>query len=160
MLRGSGFAEQVFDKQADTERAGERAQVLECGERELDGARRPHIVPLAEMDDEIAQRDVLGGFQRALDLIHGIDATRFFRVQHVYTGRAGAAHLAIGKKRCVHRERLKRIGAEPLCQLGDVLAAGVVEVLARGKDFDRLSAGAGGQLEQAGMQSMSQEQMS
>ena len=40
-----------------------------------------------------------------------------------------------------------------------MLAAGVVEVLAGGKDLDRLRAGAGGELQQAGMQPLIHEQM-
>ena len=97
MLGSGGFAEQVFDQQAHAERAGEGAEVLESGERVLDGARRPSVVVFAEMDDEIAQRDVLGGFEGALDLVHGVDAAGFFRMDDVDAGRAGAAHLAIGK---------------------------------------------------------------
>ena len=60
----------------------------------------------------------------------------------------------------MHGEGLKRIGAEPVGEFGDVFAAGVVEVLARGKDLDRLCAGAGSELKQAGMKAMSQKQMS
>ena len=97
MLGSGGLAEQIFDQQADAERAGKGAQVLERGERKLDGARRPGIVALAEMDDEIAQRDVLGGFERALDLVHGVDAAGLVGVQHIHPRRAGAAHLAVGK---------------------------------------------------------------
>jgi hypothetical protein len=40
-----------------------------------------------------------------------------------------------------------------------MLAAGVVEVLAGGKDLDRLSAGAGSQLEQARVQALLEEQV-
>ena len=60
----------------------------------------------------------------------------------------------------MHREGLERIGAEPLGQLGHMLAAGVVEVLARGKDLHRLRAGALRELKQARMQTVIQKQMS
>ena len=57
MLGSGDLAEQIFDQEADAERAGKGAQVLERGGRKLDGARRPGIVALAEMDDEIAQAE-------------------------------------------------------------------------------------------------------
>ncbi len=85
---------------------------------------------------------------------------RLLGVQHIHARRAGAAHLAVGIKRRVHRKGLQRVRAEPLGQLGHVLAAGVVEVLARGKDLHRLRAGALRKLKQAGVQTMIQEQMS
>jgi hypothetical protein len=47
------------------------------------------IVPLAEMDHEIAQGDVLGRFQCALDLIHGVDAPGLVGVQHIHAKTAG-----------------------------------------------------------------------
>ncbi len=95
------------------------------------------------MNNEIAQRDVLGGFKRALDLVHGVDAAGLVGVQHIHSRRAGAAHLAVREERGMHGKGLERIGAEPLGQFDDMLAAGVVEVLARGKDLHRLRAGAG-----------------
>ena len=100
---------------------------------------------------------MLGGFERALDLVHGFDAAGLVGVQHIHSRRAGAAHLAVREERGVHGEGLERIGAEPLGQLGDVLAAGVVEVLARGKDLHRLRAGAGRELKQARVQTVIQE---
>ena len=78
-------------------------------------------------------------------------------MQQVDSRRAGAAHLAVGVERCVHRPGLERIGAEPAGQLSDVLAAGVVEVLARGKNLHRLRARAGGKLQEPRMQSLVQE---
>ena len=160
MIGSCGFAEQVFNQQADAERASKGAQVFECGVRELDGTRRPRIVSLAKMDDKVAEWDVLGGFKRAFDFVHGINAASLFRVQDIYSGSAGAAHLAVGIKRGVHGEGLKRVGTEPLSQLGHMLAAGVVKVLAGGKDLDRLRAGTTGKLKQAWVQAMVQKEMS
>ena len=160
MLRRGGLAQEIFDQQAHAERARKGAQVLERGDGKLDGALRPRIVALAEMHHEIAQRNVLGRLERALDLVHGVDAAGFFRVQHIQAGRAGAAHLAVGIKRGVHGKGLKRVGAEPLGQLHHLLAAGVVEVLARGEDLHRLRAGALRELKQPRVQTVIQEQVS
>ena len=54
------------------------------------------------MHNEVAEGDLLGGFQGALDLVHGGDAAGLLRVQQVDGGRAGAAHLAVGVERGVH----------------------------------------------------------
>ena len=149
MLGGGGLAEQVFDQQADAERAGKGAQVFERGDGVLDGARRPAVVAFAEMHDEIA-KGMCSAASRAR-LISSMASMRrdFSGCSTLTRGRAGAAHFAIGKERGVHGKRLKRVGAEPLGQLGDVLAAGVVKVLARGKDLDCLRAGTVGKLQQA-----------
>ena len=53
----------------------------------------------------------------------------------------------------------ERVGPEPVGQLGDVLAAGVVEVLAGGKDLHRLRTGTGGEFQQPGMQALVKKQM-
>ena len=57
-------------------------------------------------------------------------------------------------------EGRERTGAEPLAKFGDGLAAGVVEVLAGGKNLHGLRSGALRKLKQTGMQNMVQEQMS
>ena len=157
MLRRGGLAQQIFHEQAYAERPRKGAQVLQRGERIFNGARRPLIVAFAKVHHKIAQRNVLRRFERALDLVHGVDAPRLLRVQHIHPERAGTAHFAVGIKRGVHRKGLERVGAEPLGQLGHVLAAGVVEMLTRGKDLHRLRAGALRELKQARVQTMFQK---
>ncbi len=80
-------------------------------------------------------------------------------MQQVAGRRSGAAHLAVREERGVHGEGFKGIGAEPVGQLGDMLAAGVVEVLPGGKDFDRLDTGPGREFQQAGMEALVEEQV-
>ena len=53
----------------------------------------------------------------------------------------------------------ERIRPEPLRQLAHRLAAGVVEMLARGENLNTLGAGAAGKLQQAGMQALVEEQV-
>lgn len=102
VLGGGGFAGKVFDEQAHAKRTGKGAEVFEGGEGVLDGARGPAVIALAEVEDEVAKGDLLGGFEGALDFVHGVDAAGFLRVQHVDCGSAGAAHFAVGKERGVH----------------------------------------------------------
>jgi hypothetical protein len=59
----------------------------------------------------------------------------------------------------VHRPGGKRIGSEEGGQLGYLLAASVIEVLAGGKELDRLRAGLGGQLQQPSVKALVQEEV-
>jgi hypothetical protein len=111
------------------------------------------------MENEVMEGDVLGGFKGALDLVHGVDAAGFVRVQQVNCRCAGTAHLVIGKERRMHRPGFKRIGAEPSGKLCDVLAAGVVKVLASGKNLNRLRSGPAGKLQQPRVKALVQEQV-
>ena len=108
----------------------------------------------AQMDDQVLEANVLGGFEGALDFVHGVDAAGFFRMEDVDAGRAGAAHFPVRIKRGVHGEGLERIGLEPFAQFQHVLAAGVVEVLAGSENLYRLRAGTLGKLQQPRMQAM------
>ena len=157
--RRGGLAGEILDEQADAKGAGKGAEVFEGVDGELDAALGPAVVAHAEVEDEVAEGDLLGGFEGALDLVHGIDAAGFLRVQDVDGGRTGAAHLAVREERGVHGKGLERVGAEPGGQLGDVLAAGVVEVLAGGKDFDCLGTGPVSELQQAGVEALVEEQV-
>ena len=159
VFRSSGIAGQVLDEQADTQGVREGSEVFECGEGVLDGARGPAVFFFAQVQDEVLKGDGLGGFQRALDLVHGVDAAEFVRMDDVDGGSTGAAHLAVGKERRVHRPGLKGIGTKPGGQLGDLLAAGVIEMLARGKDLDALCASTGRQFQQPRMQTLVEKQM-
>ena len=62
MIGGGGLAEQVFNQQADAERAGKGAEMFQSGDGILDAARRPGVVALAQMHDEIAERNVTRQF--------------------------------------------------------------------------------------------------
>src|ERR1700759_2079668 len=59
----------------------------------------------------------------------------------------------------MQRVRLDLARLEPVGDLLDVLAAGVIEVLACSKDFNGLSATAGQRIEQAGVQTLAEEDM-
>jgi len=67
------------------------AEMLKGGDGVLDGAGRPAVIALAEVNDEVAKGDGFGGFEGALDFVHGVDAAGFLRVQQVDGGSAGAA---------------------------------------------------------------------
>jgi hypothetical protein len=59
----------------------------------------------------------------------------------------------------MHRERLKGILAKPGPQLGNMFAAGVVEVLSGGKDFYALRARPGSEFQQSRVQALVEEQV-
>ena len=96
VLRCGWVADEIFGNQADAERLGKGVEVLEGGDGVVLGAGGPGVGAFAEVNDEVLKVQVLGGFESAFDLVHGVDAARLFRVQQVDGGGAGAAHLAIG----------------------------------------------------------------
>ncbi len=112
------------------------------------------VVAFAEVEDEEAEGDLLGDFEGALDLIHGVDAAALLGMDDVDGGGSAAAHFKVGKQGRVHGKRLDGIGAEPVRQFADVGAAGVVEMLAGGEKFHALGSGAGKDVEQARMQAL------
>jgi hypothetical protein len=159
VLGGGGIAGEILDEDAHAEGLGEDAEVLERGGCVFERAHGEAVEIFAEVDDEFFDGDVFGGFEGALDLVHGIDAARFFRMDEVDGRCPGAAHFAVGPERRVHRPGLERIGGEPGSEFGDVLAAGVVEVLPCCEKFYALSAGAGGGFEDSGVQPLFQKEV-
>jgi len=111
------------------------------------------------MENDVAEVDVLGGFEGSLDLVHGVDAAGFLRMDEVDGGRAGAAHLAVGVERGMERPGRDLTGGEPCGDFVDMLAAGVVEVLPRGEDFDRLRAAAGSELKETRVEALLEKQV-
>lgn len=151
--------EDVLSEQTHAQRLGEGVEMFESSQGVFLGARGPGVHALAEMDDEVFEVEVLSGFESPLDFVHSVDAARLFRMEHVDRVGAGAAHFPVGIERRVHRPWLEGVGSEPHSEFVDVLAAGVVKVLAGGEDFDSFSAAAGGQLQQPGMQALLQKQV-
>jgi len=113
VLREGRIADEIFDKEADAKGACKGPEMFKSSLGVLDGAQRPAVVSLAEVDNEVAKGNPLSRFEGALYLVHGSDATRFFGMQDVDCGSAGAAHFAIRKQGSVHGPRLKCIGSKP-----------------------------------------------
>jgi hypothetical protein len=80
VVGGGGLAEQVLDQEADAEGMGEGAEVFKCGDGVFQRTGRPAVFALAEVEDEIAKGNELGGFEGTPDLVHGVDAAGFFGV--------------------------------------------------------------------------------
>src|SRR5208337_4784185 len=97
------------------------------------------VVGIADVLHQKAEWNVLGGFQGAFDLVHGIDAVRPVGRGDIDGRRTSASPLVVGVQRSVHRVEWNASGAEPVGNFADMLLAiGVVKVLAGGKDFNRL----------------------
>ncbi len=86
VLGGGDFVLQVFNEETDAERVGEGFEMFDGGEGVLEGAGVPGVAFVTEVDDAGGDGDLLGGFEGALDLIHGGDAVRFFGVDEVDVG--------------------------------------------------------------------------
>ena len=134
--------------------------MLQRRQRVLNRPRRPPIQPLPQMHHHVPQRNVLGRLQRPFHLVHRVNPPRLLRMQYVHRRRSRPPHLTVRIQRAMHRERLQRIGPEPVPQLRHMLAARVVEVLPRGINLHRLRAATRGKLQQSRMQSLIQKKMS
>jgi hypothetical protein len=104
--------------------------------------------------------DLLGGFESALDLVHGGDAAGFFGVDQIEVWCDMAGPLGVGAVAEV--ERLVECGSytrrvEPGGDVADGSAVGVIEVMAGGEELDDLSAGSVESIEQAGVQALREE---
>src|SRR5262245_55133868 len=113
------------------------------------------FVRRTQMLNQKPERNLLGDLQRALDLVHGLDATGAIRGSDVERRSSGASPLIVGEKRRVHGVQRNAAAAKPLGNLLDVgFAVGVVEMLARCKNLDRLHTGARESVEDARMQAL------
>jgi hypothetical protein len=75
-----------------------------------------------------AERNLLGYFDGALDLIHGLDALRPVGGGHIHGRRARAARLV-----SAHGEWTECEAAKPVRDAHMLLAIGIIQVLARAK---------------------------
>ena len=160
VLGRGDFVLQVFDEDADAERVGEGFEMLDGREGVLEGAGVPGVVLLAEVENAGGERNLFGGLEGALDLVHGSDAVGFLRIDEIDVGGDVAGPLAASTVAEV--KRLMECGcdagvAEPCSDVADSGAVAVVEVVAGGKDFDRLCAGLVESVEQAGVQALLEE---
>ncbi len=150
---------QVLEQDFDAERTGEGLQVLDCGERIVERARAPLVVFGAEVQDAGLDRNLLGGFERALYLVHGGDASGLLRVDEVQRrGRVAApGGFVVGREeRHVQRGR-DGIRPEPGCDFANGVAVGVIEVMARREELDGLRAGGAKCVEQRGRERLRQK---
>ena len=97
-------------------------------------------VAQAEVEDSVGEGNLLSALERALDLVHGGDAVGFLAGDEVEVGRDVARPLGVGAVREVNglvQDGADVVRAEPGGEFADMAGVvGVVEVVARGEDFD------------------------
>ncbi len=167
VLGGGDLVLEVFEKDADAEGMGEGFEVLDGGERVLEGAEVPGIVLVAEVEGTGGDGDLFGGLEGALDLIHGRDAAGLFGVDEVEVGGDVAGPLGVGAVADVEGlvERGSYAGGvEPGGDVAYGGAVGVVKVVASGEDLDGLSSVGGAGfvegIEQSRVQALREEDVS
>jgi hypothetical protein len=111
-----------------------------------------------EMKHDSGEGNLLGRFKSALDLVHGVDAAGLFDVDEVERRSDMTAPLGIGVERLVQCGS-NIVRTEPLRNLTNHGAVGVVEVVPRGKHFDALGTAAHKRVEQAGVQALLKEDL-
>ena len=104
------------------------------------------------------ERNLLGNFEGALDLVHGIDARGAVGGSDVHRRRTRPAPLVIGVERRVDGVERNPAAAEPVGNFFHVrLAVGVIEMLTRRENLDRLHPAASQPIQDAGMQPLFHE---
>lgn len=157
MLGRGDVVMQCFDERLAHERMREGFDVLNGGERVVDGAFAPRVVRGAEVEDDVVDVDLLGGFEGALDFVHGVNAAGFFDVDEVERGSDVAAPLRACFKEWLMDGGAGAVGAKPLGDLFDGGAVGVVEVVPGSEDFDAFGPGAFERVEMAGVKPLMQK---
>ena len=85
------------------------------------------------------KRNLLRDLQGTLDLIHRLNATRTVSRGNVHRRRSRASPLIVGIQRRVHRVQRHPTPPEPLGNFFNVsLAVGIVQMLPRRENLDRL----------------------
>src|ERR1017187_2865575 len=144
----------VFDQHANAKWLGKGAQVLDRGHRRFEFLVVKLLVGIADVLHEKTKRNKFRDFERALHLVHGLNASGAIGGGDVDGRRTGASPLVIGVQGRMHGVEWNAGGAEPFSNFTNVLlAVGVVEVLAGGEDFDGLGSRLDEFVEQARMQS-------
>jgi len=156
---GGDLVGEVFEEDADAEGVGEGFEVLDGGERVLEGAGAPGVVLEAEVEDGSGEGDLLGGLDGALDLVHGVDAVGLFGVDEVEGGGDVARPVGVGVEGLVECGG-DVVGAEPGGDVADDGSVGVVEVVACGEDLDGLGAAVVESVQKAGVQALLEEDVS
>src|SRR5450432_4451978 len=111
------------------------------------------VIGIADMLHQKTKRDLFGDFNGALDLVHGVDASSPISGGDVDRRAAGASPIVIGVQGGVDRVQGNASGFEPVGNFADVLlAVGVVEMLARGKNLNQLGSRLDQLIEQARME--------
>lgn len=150
---------QIFDEDFDSERVSEGLEVFDGGEGVVDGRGVPGIVFEAEMEGDGGDGDLLGGLKGSLDLVHGVDAVGLVGGDEG----EGCGDVARPALRLFGREDGLVHGgaeagvAEPVGDLANGWAVGVVEVMAGCEELDGLCSAALEGVEQAGVEALREE---
>lgn len=163
VVGGGDFVLEVFEEDFDAEGLGEGFDVLDCGEGVFEGAEIPGIVFEAEVQGDGGEGDLLGGLEGAFDLVHGVDAAGLFGVDEIEGGGDVAGPVVGGEG--IGEDGLVEGGvgsgvAEPVGEVADDGAVGVVEVVSGSEDFDGSGSTGEHGVEQSVVQALLEEDVS
>ncbi len=152
-LRRGKFVGNIFQQNAHTQRLGKCAQVFDGGHRRFKLLLTETFVGQSQMLHQKAKRNLLRDLQGPFHLIHRLDQPRAVRRRQVYGRRSRPAPLVIGIERRVHGIQRNATPTKPLGDLFHVsLAIGIVEMLTRCENLDRLHSAASQPIQDSRMQ--------
>ena len=143
VLGRSDLVGQVLQQQLHAQRAGEGFQVFNCGQRVIQRARIPRIVLQAQVNCATGKWDQLSGFERALDLVHGLDARGLVAADEVERRRGVASPVGLVTVERHMQRGSHRMRSEPVGELAHCVSVGVVKVMPRCEDLNRRGAPGG-----------------
>ena len=126
----------IFQQDFHAALAREKAELLQRRKGRIHGPLGKFLAGHADVLDQIFERNGLGDFQRALDLIHHFQALAFHRLGDGDDRlRSGAAPEFVVVHGRVEGMQLQVRIAKPVAQFGDLGAIAVVQVLPRAEDL-------------------------
>lgn len=162
VCRRGEVAGEIFKEQLNAKRCCKGFEMFDGGEREVERFGGPAVVFQTEMKNAGAERDLLGGVEGALDLVHGGNAMALVTGDEVQRGLRMARPgdlFRFREDRHVHG-RDDGVGTKPDGEFTDGIAVGVVEVMARGEDLDEIGTCMVQRIEVCGIETVGKEEMS
>ncbi len=159
-VRRRKFVRNILQEDAYAQRLGKGPQVLDGGHRRLELLFAETLVRRSEMLHQETERNLLGNFKGALDLVHGVDARCAVGGGNVDRRRPCPSPLVVRVQRRMHRIERYPAAAEPVSNFFHVrFAIGVVKVLPRRENLDRLHSAASQPIQNPRMQPLFREQI-
>lgn len=161
MGRSSKVTGEIFQQKLNAEGCSEGLEVFDGGERKVQRFGGPAIILQPEMEDAGTEGDLFGGLEGAFGLIHCGDAMALVTGDEVESGcrvaRPGDL-FSFREDGHVHGGS-HRIGTEPGGEFADGAAIGVIEVMPRGEDLNKVGPGVMEGVEVRGVEAVGKEEV-
>ncbi len=160
-LVGSGkVVGNILQQNTHAERLGKRPQMLDRRHRSFEFLFTETLVRRSKVLNQKPERNLLCDFKSTFDLVHGFDTAGSIRRCNIDRRRPGTTPFVVSIERRMNGVQRNSAAPEPVGNFLHMgLAVGVVEVLACGKNLDRLNTRARNPVENARMKPLFYEKV-